>query len=41
MADTEIKIKGFRVLLESLGETEAERFSSLVALSKRWEERWE
>ncbi len=29
ITDTEIKIKGFRALLESLGEIEAERFISL------------
>ncbi len=30
ITDTEIKMKGFRVLLESLGEVEAERFISLI-----------
>lgn len=30
MTDTEIKIKGVRVLMESLGEVEAERFISLI-----------
>ncbi len=30
ITDTEVKIKGFRVLLEALGEIEAERFISLV-----------
>lgn len=30
ITDTEIKIKGLRVLLEALGEVEAERFISLV-----------
>ena len=30
ITDTEIKIKGFRVLLEALGEVEAERFISLI-----------
>jgi hypothetical protein len=30
ITDTEIKIKGFRVLLESLGEVEAERFIALI-----------
>ena len=30
ITDTEIKIKGFRVLLEALGEIEAERFISLI-----------
>ena len=30
ITDTEIKIKGIRVLMESLGEIEAERFISLI-----------
>jgi hypothetical protein len=30
IADTEIKIKGIRVLFESLGEVEAERFIALI-----------
>jgi hypothetical protein len=30
ITDTEIKIKGVRVLMESLGEIEAERFISLI-----------
>lgn len=30
ITDTEIKIKGVRALLESLGEVEAERFISLM-----------
>ncbi len=30
ITDTEIKIKGVRVLMESLGEVEAERFISLI-----------
>ena len=30
ITDTEIKIKGVRALLESLGEAEAERFISLI-----------
>lgn len=30
ITDTEIKIKGFRALLESLGEIETERFVSLI-----------
>jgi len=30
ITDTEIKIRGFQVLLEALGELEAERFISLV-----------
>jgi hypothetical protein len=30
ITDTEIKIKGFRVLIEALGEIEAERFISLI-----------
>jgi hypothetical protein len=30
MTDTEIKIKGVRVLMESLGKVEAERFISLI-----------
>lgn len=30
MTDTEIKAKGVRVLVESLGEVEAERFISLL-----------
>jgi hypothetical protein len=30
ITDTEIKIKGFRILLEALGEIEAERFISLI-----------
>lgn len=30
ITDTELKIKGFRVLIESLGEVEAERFISLI-----------
>lgn len=30
ITDTEIKIKGIRVLMESLGEVEAERFISLI-----------
>lgn len=30
MTDTEIKIKGLRVLLESLGDVEAERFVALI-----------
>jgi hypothetical protein len=30
ITDAEIKIKGFKVLLESLGEIEAERFISLI-----------
>jgi hypothetical protein len=30
ITDTELKIKGFRVLLEALGEIEAERFISLI-----------
>lgn len=30
ITDTETKIKGFRVLVEALGEIEAERFISLI-----------
>jgi hypothetical protein len=30
ITDTEIKIKGVRVLMETLGEIEAERFISLI-----------
>jgi hypothetical protein len=30
ITDTEIKIKGIQVLMESLGEVEAERFISLI-----------
>jgi hypothetical protein len=30
ITDTEIRIKGFRMLLEALGEVEAERFISLI-----------
>jgi len=30
ITDTEIKIKGFRILFESLGEVEAERFIALI-----------
>jgi hypothetical protein len=30
ITDTEIKLKGFRVLFESLGAVEAERFISLI-----------
>lgn len=30
ITDTEIKIKGFRALIESLGELEAERFIALI-----------
>jgi len=30
ITDTEIKVKGLRVLIESLGELEAERFISLM-----------
>jgi hypothetical protein len=30
ITDTEIKIRGVRVLMESLGEIEAERFISLI-----------
>lgn len=30
ITDTEIKIKGFQALLDSLGEVEAERFISLI-----------
>ena len=30
LTDTEIKIKGIRVLMESLGEIEAERFIALM-----------
>ncbi|MEW6264419.1 MAG: hypothetical protein AB1641_15215 [Thermodesulfobacteriota bacterium] len=30
ITDTEIKVKGVRALLESLGEVEAERFISLI-----------
>jgi hypothetical protein len=30
ITDTEIKVKGLRVLIESLGELEAERFISLI-----------
>ncbi len=30
ITDTEVRIKGFRVLLEALGEVEAERFVSLI-----------
>ena len=30
ITDNEIKIKGFRVLFESLGEVEAERFIALI-----------
>lgn len=30
LTDTEIKIKGFRALLDSLGEVEAERFIALI-----------
>lgn len=38
ITDTEIRNKGFRVLIESLGEIEAERFISLVAFEKVGEE---
>lgn len=30
LTDTEIKIKGFRVLVENLGDVDAEKFISLV-----------
>jgi len=30
ITDTELRIKGFRVLFEALGEIEAERFISLI-----------
>lgn len=30
ITETELKVKGFRILLEALGEVEAERFISLI-----------